>query len=342
MIRRAAPGAGWPLFGRDAEGVAWRPDPAAAEAARLARFLRATGEPSLDALQARAVVDPGWFWGAAADDLGLAWGRPPTTIVDLSGGPAWARWWTGGSFDWSWAAVEPRAAADPDGTAITWEGEDGDVRSLTNRELARAVRRAAARLAGLGVGPGDRVGILLPMLLETAVAVLAVSRLGAIFTPIFSGYAAPAIATRLVDAAATRPHHGRRIPAPRRLGRPQVRGRRRGRGGAVGPARAGRPPGRRRARRRRGRTAGTRGGPGTTPTPTAGRTGAPTAGIGGAPERDPETPVHGHLHVGHDRPAQGRGPRPRRLPDQGRPGPRPHVRPDEPATRCSGSPTSAG
>ena len=131
MIRRAAPGAGWPLFGRDAEGVAWRPDPAVAEAARLAHFLRATGEPSLDALQARAVADPGWFWGAAADDLGLAWGRPPTAIVDLSGGPAWARWWTGASFDWSWAAVEPRAAADPDGTAITWEGEDGDVRSLT-------------------------------------------------------------------------------------------------------------------------------------------------------------------------------------------------------------------
>jgi acetyl-CoA synthetase len=64
------------------------------------------------------------------------------------------------------------------------------------------VGAAVAQLRELGVGPGDRVGILLPMLPETVVAVLAVSRIGAIFTPIFSGYAAPAIATRLVDCGA--------------------------------------------------------------------------------------------------------------------------------------------
>ena len=193
----------WPIFGRDADGVAWRPDPAAADASRLAGFLRATGEPSLQALQARAAADPAWFWGAAADDIAIPWTRRPRDVLDLSAGPAWARWWIGGSFDWSWAAVEPRAARDPDGIAVTWEGEDGAVRSLTNAALASEVRGAAAHLAGLGVGAGDRVGVLLPMLLETVVAVLAVSRLGAIFTPIFSGYAAPAIAARLVDCGAS-------------------------------------------------------------------------------------------------------------------------------------------
>jgi acetyl-CoA synthetase len=192
----------WPIFGRDGPDVAWRPDPAAAEAARLTRLLRATGEPTLDALQARAVADPGWFWGAAADDIAVAWQRPPRTVLDVSGGPAWARWWVGGAFDWSWAAVEPRAARDPEGIAITWEGEDGEVRTLTNRELSTAVWLASEQLRGYGVGVGDRVGILLPMLPETVVAVLAVSRLGAIFTPIFSGYAAPAIATRLIDCEA--------------------------------------------------------------------------------------------------------------------------------------------
>jgi acetyl-CoA synthetase len=192
----------WPIFGRDAEGVAWRPDPAAAEAARLSRFLRSTGESSLDAVQARAVRDPAWFWGAAADDIGVAWSRPPRSVLDLSGGPAWARWWIGGAFDWSWAAVEPRAARDPDGEAVVWDGEDGAERTLTNAELALEVDRAVRQLAALGVGAGDRVGILLPMLPETVVAVLAVSRLGAIFTPIFSGYAAPAVATRLVDCGA--------------------------------------------------------------------------------------------------------------------------------------------
>lgn len=193
----------WPTFGRDAHEVAWRPDPADADAARLTGFLRWTGEPTLDALQARAVTDPGWFWGAAADDIAVAWTRRPRTILDASGGPAWARWWIGGTFDWSWAAVEPRAAREPAGIALTWEGEDGAVRELTNAGLAAAVGAASRQLAGLGVGRGDRVGILLPMLPETVVAVLAVSRLGGIFTPIFSGYAAPAIATRLVDCEAS-------------------------------------------------------------------------------------------------------------------------------------------
>jgi acetyl-CoA synthetase len=192
----------WPIFGRDAADVAWRPDPATAADARLTRFLRATGEPSLDALQARASADPAWFWGAAASDIAVAWDRPPRQFADFTGGPAWARWWIGGSFDWSWAAVEPRAARDPDGSAVVWEGEDGTILALTNAQLAAAVRGAAARLADLGVGDGDRVGILLPMLPETVVAVLAVSRLGAIFTPIFSGYGAPAIASRLADCEA--------------------------------------------------------------------------------------------------------------------------------------------
>ncbi len=193
----------WPIFGRDAAGVAWRPGPETVEAARLTRFLRSTGESTLDALQAHATADPGWFWGAASDDIGIAWGRRPREVLDLTGGPAWARWWTGGEFDYALAAVEPRAMRDPDGEALAWEGEDGVVRRLTNAELAAAVDLAARRLAAHGVGRGDRVGILLPMLVETVVAVLALGRLQAIYTPIFSGYGAPAIATRLADCEAS-------------------------------------------------------------------------------------------------------------------------------------------
>jgi acetyl-CoA synthetase len=200
-VRRSS-GEDWPIFGRDAPDVAWRPDPALAAEARLSRFLRSTGEPSLDALQARAVADPAWFWGAATDDIAIPWTRRPREIADFSGGPAWTRWWIGGSFDWSSAAVEPRAAREPNGIAITWEGEDGEIRELRNKELAAEVRAAAAQLASLGIVAGERVGILLPMLPETVVAVLAVTRLGAIFTPIFSGYGAPAIASRLGDCGA--------------------------------------------------------------------------------------------------------------------------------------------
>jgi acetyl-CoA synthetase len=193
----------WPTFGRDGDEVAWRPTPELRHDSQLARFLVSTGEPSLDALQARAAADPGWFWSAAVADIGIDWKRPPRATLDLSRGPAWARWWSGADLNYADAALSPRVARDPDGEALSWEGEDGTVRRLTNRELDAAVEAAAATLRTLGVGMGDRVGILLPMLVETVVAVLAIGRLRAIYTPIFSGYAAPAIATRLADCGAS-------------------------------------------------------------------------------------------------------------------------------------------
>jgi acetyl-CoA synthetase len=192
-----------PIFGRDGADVAWRPTPELLAESRLAGFLRSTAMVDIPSLHARAVDDPGWFWGAAADDLDLAWQRRPTAVMDASRGPEWTRWWIGGAFNYARAAVEPRAARDPDGEAVAWEGEDGEVRKLTNLELEVAVRAAAAMLADEGVRAGDRVGIFLPMLIETVVATLALGWLGAIFTPIFSGYGAPAVASRLRDCEAS-------------------------------------------------------------------------------------------------------------------------------------------
>jgi len=194
---------GWPIFGRDVAGAAWWPSPELLTDSRLARFLRESGEPDLEALQARATADPDWFWGAAAADLELDWQRPFGQVMDLSAGPEWSRWWGGGAFNYSAAAVDPRAARDADGPALTWEGEDGEVRRFTNALLKREVDQAAGMLAHEGVRTGDRVGILLPLLPETVIAVLALGRMGAIYTPIFSGYAAPAVASRLQDCGAT-------------------------------------------------------------------------------------------------------------------------------------------
>ncbi|HEV8546663.1 MAG TPA: AMP-binding protein [Candidatus Limnocylindrales bacterium] len=192
-----------PTFGRDVPDAAWRPTPELLAESRLAGLLRATAMPDLEALQARAVQDPSWFWGAAADDLDLDWQRRPTASLDATNGPEWASWWTGGRFNYARAAIDRRAAVDPAAGAIAWEGEDGEIRRLTNATLHAAVLRAARMFAAEGVRPGDRVGIFLPMLVETVVATLALGRLGAIFTPIFSGYGAPAVATRLLDCEAS-------------------------------------------------------------------------------------------------------------------------------------------
>ncbi len=193
----------WPVFGRDVPDAAWRPTPADLAESRLAGFLRATGEQDLTALQAHAAIDPAWFWGAAADDLAIPWQRRPASILDADRGPEWTRWWLGGAFNYAAAAIDPRADRDPDAEALAWEGDDGAVRRLTNAELRDAVDRAAAAFAALGVKAGDRVGILLPMLVETAVSVLALGLLRAIYTPIFSGYGATAVASRLRDCEAS-------------------------------------------------------------------------------------------------------------------------------------------
>jgi acetyl-CoA synthetase len=192
----------WPLFARDVPDAAWRPSAHDLAESRLARFIRASGEADLSVLQRHAATDPTWFWGAAAEDIQVGWQRKPREVLDLSRGVEWARWWTGGAFNYAAAAVDPRAKADPNGEAISWEGEDGQVRRLTNAELRTEVNRTAGMLAGLGVEAGDRVGIFLPLLPETVIAVLAVGRMGAIYTPIFSGYAGPAAASRLADCGA--------------------------------------------------------------------------------------------------------------------------------------------
>jgi acetyl-CoA synthetase len=98
--------------------------------------------------------------------------------------------------------VDKNAAARPDATAIVWEGEDADVRKLSYAELREAVDRFANGLASLGIGAGDAVGVYLPMVPENPIALYALAKIGAIALPIFSGFAAPAVAARLDDADA--------------------------------------------------------------------------------------------------------------------------------------------
>jgi len=191
-----------PVFGTDTAAAAWRPSAAYLERSRLRRFLAEVGCADLEALQARAVADPAWFWEAAVRDIGVRFDPLPRSILDTSRGIEWARWFDGAGFNYVGMAVDEPAAARPDELALVWEGEDGEVRRFTRAQLRWAVDRAARAMAVLGVRRGDRVGIFLPMIPEAAIAVLAAGKLGAIYTPIFSGYGAEAVASRLADCGA--------------------------------------------------------------------------------------------------------------------------------------------
>ena len=99
--------------------------------------------------------------------------------------------------------LRPRlGGAHPDASAAVFRGEDGARREWTFAELSREVVRLAEALAALGVEPGDRVAIYMPMSPEAAVASHACAHLGAVQVPIFSGFAAPAIVQRLQDPEA--------------------------------------------------------------------------------------------------------------------------------------------
>ena len=184
------------------EPILWRPTPEFARASRLGRFMARHGFDALPAFHRRSIDDPEWYWRAVCEDLGIVWTRPFTRVLDASRGIAWPRWFEGGEMNLAANCVDRHLATGGDRLAIVCESEDGSVRQLTYGELAVEVNRLANALVLMGVAAGDAVGIFLPMSPEAAIATLAVMRIGAMYTPCFSGYGAQAVASRLQDSEA--------------------------------------------------------------------------------------------------------------------------------------------
>jgi len=181
-----------------ATGIRWRPDPAVAGATNAARLMRRAGAGDAAGLRARA-LDPEWLWPAIVDDLGLVFAEPWDAVLENAQDPAHARWFTGARLNLAASCVDRWAAAAPDRDAVVWEDELGRERSVTYAELRRLTDGVARALTGLGVVEGTSVGLFLPLVPETVATLMACAKLGAIAVPIFSGFAADAVATRLVD-----------------------------------------------------------------------------------------------------------------------------------------------
>jgi len=177
--------------------IIWRPDPATASRTRIARFMREHELSTLEALQRRSVEDLEWYWDAVARDLGWLWSTPYDRVADLSRGIPWPQWFPGGRMNLSANCIDKHLAGRGGEPAVISESETGLVRTLSYAELGAEVGRLANALKRLGVAAGDRVGVFLPMSHEAAIAILACSRIGAIYAPCFSGYGAHAVAARL-------------------------------------------------------------------------------------------------------------------------------------------------
>ncbi len=197
----------------------WAPPPEVIERANITRFMRAHGIETYDELVARSVGDIEWFWDAVVHDLGISFLRTFDRVLDTSRGVEWATWFEGGTINVASQCVDMWAERTPEAVAVIWEGEDGEVRRVSYRELRELTDRLAHGLRSLGVEQRDTVGIFMPMAIETVAAVMACSKIGAIWVPIFSGFGHEAVAARLSDANAKvlitadgSLRHGRKVP----------------------------------------------------------------------------------------------------------------------------------
>jgi len=187
-------------FGGD---IVWEPTPDYIEHANLTRFLRQHGIKDFEELMRRSTQDVAWFTEAVLKFLDIRFYDPYSQVVDLSDGIQFPKWCVDGKMNIVHNCVDKyQDSAVSDQPSVVWEGEEGDTRALTYRELYEQVNKPANALRLLGLGKGDAIGLFMPMTLEIVVAMLAVVKIGGIILPLFSGYGAGAVVTRLADADA--------------------------------------------------------------------------------------------------------------------------------------------
>jgi len=182
--------------------IIWTPSKDVVRDANVTRFMKKHGLKTYEELHAWSVADISRFWDAAMKDLGVEWSQPYSKVVDASKGIQWAKWFVGGKLNIVHNCIDRRAKSQPDALAVIWEGEDGAQRKVTYAELNRDVCRLANALKSLGLKKGDTAGIYMPMTYEIVVAFYAALKLGLIIIPIFSGFGAASVASRLANAEA--------------------------------------------------------------------------------------------------------------------------------------------
>lgn len=166
------------------------PPPAFSERARV------TSMAEYEALYKRAEDDPDAFWADIASDL--HWFQPWSKVCEWNLPDA--KWFVGATTNLSYNCLDRHLSTErANKAALIWEGEPGDTRTLTYRQLHREVCRFANALESLGVKAGDTVTIYMPLIPETAIAMLACARIGAPHSVVFGGFSADSLADRVRD-----------------------------------------------------------------------------------------------------------------------------------------------
>ncbi len=183
--------------------IVWTPTPEIIERANLTRFMRAHHIASYAELMRRSTTDVAWFTDAALKFLNIEFYAPYSQVVDLGQGIQFPKWCVGGKMNIVHNCLDKYIGTDTENrAALIWEGEEGRAITLTYGQLYRQVNQCANALRALGLGKGDAIGLYMPMIPEIVVALLAITKIGGVILPLFSGYGAGAIASRLADGNA--------------------------------------------------------------------------------------------------------------------------------------------
>jgi acetyl-CoA synthetase len=151
-----------------------------------------------EALRARAEADPIAFWEAEAKQL--VWTKRWTKVLDDSNKPFY-KWFVGGKTNIVMNALDRHLKTPTrNKLALIWEGENGDLKTLSYFALHRDVCQFARILRSMGVGKGDRVTLYLPRILELPIAMLACAKIGAVHSVVYAGFSVEALAERITDS----------------------------------------------------------------------------------------------------------------------------------------------
>ena len=150
-------------------------------------------------LYRQSIEDPESFWADAA--AAIDWIHPWDSVLDSQAQPL-ARWYSGGLLNTCYNAVDRHVeSGHGDRRALIYDSPvTGTQREWSYSELRDEVARVAGMLTNLGVSPGDRVVIYMPMVAEAVFSMLACARIGAIHSVVFGGFAPRELATRIESA----------------------------------------------------------------------------------------------------------------------------------------------
>ncbi|WP_226579076.1 AMP-binding protein [Halobacillus litoralis] len=178
---------------------AWTPTNQHKESTRLYQWMKKHRITNYETFHEKSVQDIEWMWDEAVKELEIEWYTPYKKTLDLSKGKAYPKWFVGGELNACHNALDKWSedVQKKDATALFWEGDNGDQAQYTYAELRREVDTVAHGLESYGITNGDIVTIYMPMIPETLIAMLAISKIGAVFSPAFSGYKADALAARI-------------------------------------------------------------------------------------------------------------------------------------------------